>query len=55
MANNSQVVKSPFPDINIPDVSVHELAFKKFEIYGRKTALVSISSMYDFLSFRSDS
>ena len=40
---DSHVVRSPLPDIEIPNITLHELAFSKFQTFGRKIALVSFS------------
>ncbi len=39
----SPVVRSPLPDVQIPDITIHELAFEKFRNFDERIALVSAS------------
>ena len=42
---DSYVVRSPLPDIEIPNITLHELAFSKLQTFGSKIALVGISKV----------
>ena len=42
---DSHVVRSPLPDIEVSNITLHELAFSKFQTFGSKIALVGISQM----------
>ena len=41
----SHIVRSPLPDIEVPNITLYELAFSKFQTFGSKIALVSISQI----------
>ena len=36
------IVSSPLPDLSIPNITIHELAFVKFQTFGSGIALVCI-------------
>lgn len=42
--NMAHIYKSPFPDIDIPEISITEFTTSKFDGYGDRTALVDGAS-----------
>eukprot|EP00118_Oscarella_pearsei_P021137 m.235533 g.235533 ORF g.235533 m.235533 type:complete len:578 (+) comp40127_c3_seq4:96-1829(+) len=53
-AANDRIVRSPLPDVQIPEVPIHDFVFRRFDEFGDRTAIVdgSTGQSYTFVQLK---